>query len=201
MARNIFEPLKMKDTAFYTGAERAGRLSQVYLANPETGKLEVPAQLFGNPMPTYVTAPAADSGGGGLVSTLGDYARFAQMLAGGGQLDGVRILNPRTVALMETNVVPDSVLVNSNGTSAARFNAAVGFGLDGMVVMDPLKAGSLEGKNTFSWGGAAGTWFWVDPTNDVVFVGMVQRLGGTGGDDLGLMARTLTYQALVRPDR
>ena len=201
MARNIFEPLKMKDTGFYTGSERAGRLSQVYLANPETGKLEVPAQLFGNPMPTYVTAPAADSGGGGLVSTLGDYARFAQMLAGGGQLEGVRILNPRTVALMETNVVPDSVLVNSNGTSAARFNAAVGFGLDGMVVMDPLKAGSLEGKNTFSWGGAAGTWFWVDPTNDVVFVGMVQRLGGTGGDDLGLMARTLTYQALVRPDR
>ena len=91
--------------------------------------------------------------------------------------------------------------MNSNGTSAARFNDAIGFGLDGMVVMDPLKAGSLEGRNTFSWGGAAGTWFWVDPTNDVVFVGMVQRLGGTGGDDLGLAARTLTYQALVHPDR
>ena len=201
MAKNIFEPLKMKDTAFYTGPERASRLSQVYVANSTTGKLEVPKDLFGSPMPTYVTPPPADSGGGGLVSTLGDYARFAQMLAAGGQLDGVRILNPRTVALMETNVVPESVLVNSNGTSAARFNDAICFGLDGMVVMDPLKAGSLEGRNTFSWGGAAGTWFWVDPTNDVVFVGMVQRLGGTGGDDLGLAARTLTYQALVRPDR
>ncbi len=201
MAQNIFQPLKMRDTAFYTGPERASRLAQLYQANPDTGKLVVPTDLFGNPMPTYVTPPALDSGGGGLVSTLGDYARFAQMLANGGQLDGVRILNPRTVALMETNVVPQSVLVNANGTTGARFNEAVGFGLDGMVVTDPLKAGRLEGRNTFSWGGAAGTWFWVDPTNDVVFVGMIQRLGGTGGDDLGELARTLTYQALVRPEK
>jgi len=62
-------------------------------------------------------------------------------------------------------------------------------------------AGSLEGKNTMSWGGAAGTWFWIDPTNDVFFVGMIQRLGGTGGDDLGTMARTLTYQALLHPEK
>jgi CubicO group peptidase (beta-lactamase class C family) len=201
MAENIFRPLRMSDTAFQTGPERAPRLAKVYQANAQTGKLEVPTALFGNPMPTYVSPPAVESGGGGLVSTLGDYARFAQMLANGGQLDGVRILNPRTVALMETNVVPQSVLVNSNGTTASRFNEAIGFGLDGMVVIDPLKAGSLEGRNTFSWGGAAGTWFWVDPTSDVVFVGMIQRLGGTGGDDLGQLARTLTYQALVRPEK
>ena len=93
------------------------------------------------------------------------------------------------------------MLVQSNGTTVTRFNEAVGFGLDFMVVNDPLKAGSLEGKGTYSWGGAAGTWFWVDPTNDVVFVGMIQRLGNTGGDDLGLMARTLTYQALIHPEK
>jgi CubicO group peptidase (beta-lactamase class C family) len=52
-----------------------------------------------------------------------------------------------------------------------------------------------------SWGGAAGTWFWVDPTNDLIFVGMIQRMGGSGGDDLGTMARTLTYQALVDPSK
>ncbi len=70
-----------------------------------------------------------------------------------------------------------------------------------MVNLDPRAAGSLEGKNTMSWGGAAGTWFWVDPTNDLYFIGMVQRLGGTGGEDLGTAARTLTYQALVDPKK
>jgi CubicO group peptidase (beta-lactamase class C family) len=93
------------------------------------------------------------------------------------------------------------VLVNTNGTSGSRFNEAVGFGLDFMVNLDPRAAGSLEGRNTLSWGGAAGTWFWVDPTNDLYFVGMVQRLGGTGGEDLGTAARTLTYQALVDPKK
>ena len=97
-------------------------------------------------------------------------------------------------------VIPDKVLVSSNGTSAARFNEAVGFGLDFMVVNDPRKAGSLGGKGEMSWGGAAGTWFWVDPTNDLYFVGMVQRLGGTGGEDLQIMSRLLTYQALVKPE-
>jgi CubicO group peptidase (beta-lactamase class C family) len=130
-----------------------------------------------------------------------DYARFCQMLLNKGQLDGVRILSPASVELMGTNVIPKNVLVNSNGTTAARFNEAVGFGLDFMVVMDPRAAGTLEGKGTMSWGGAAGTWFWVDPTNDLLFVGMIQRMGGTGGDDLGTMARTLTYQALTHPEK
>jgi CubicO group peptidase (beta-lactamase class C family) len=102
---------------------------------------------------------------------------------------------------MDTNVIPHNVLVDTNGTSGSRFNEAVGFGLDFMVVKDPRAAGSLEGRNTMSWGGAAGTWFWIDPTNDLLFVGMIQRLGGSGGDDLGAQARTLTYQALTHPER
>jgi CubicO group peptidase (beta-lactamase class C family) len=102
---------------------------------------------------------------------------------------------------MGTNVIPEKVLVNSNGTNTSRFNNAVGFGLDVMVVKDPRAAGSLTGKGEMSWGGAAGTWFWVDPTNDLYFVGMIQRLGGTGGDDLGQQARTLTYQALTHPEK
>ena len=102
---------------------------------------------------------------------------------------------------MGTNVIPESVLVNTNGTSGSRFNDAVGFGLDFMVVNDPRKAGSLGGKGEMSWGGAAGTWFWIDPANDLYFVGMIQRLGGTGGEDLGTQARTLTYQALTHPEK
>jgi CubicO group peptidase (beta-lactamase class C family) len=145
--------------------------------------------------------PKIPKGGGGLFSTLGDYARFAQMLLNKGELDGVRILAPATVELMDTNAIPQNLLVSSNGTTGIRFNEAVGFGLDFMVVNDPRRAGTLEGKNTFSWGGAAGTWFWIDPTNDLIFVGMIQRLGGSGGDDLGTMARTLTYQALLHPEK
>ena len=142
-----------------------------------------------------------ESGGGGLVSTTMDYARFCQMMLNKGELDGVRILSPASVELMDTNVIPKDVLVKSNGTTGIRFNEAVGFGLDFQVDNDPRKAGSLEGKNTMSWGGAAGTWFWIDPTNDVLFVGMIQRMGGSGGDDLGTMARTLTYQALLHPEK
>ena len=149
----------------------------------------------------YTTPPWRESGGGGLVSTTTDYARFCQMLLNKGELDGVRLLSPASVELMGTNVIPKNVLLNTNGSVGLRFNEAVGFGLDFMVVNDPRAAGTLEGKNTMSWGGAAGTWFWIDPTNDLIFVGMIQRLGGTGGDDLGQMSRTFTYQALTHPEK
>ncbi|MDB5476388.1 MAG: beta-lactamase, partial [Phenylobacterium sp.] len=198
----VFGPLKMKDTAFYTGAAKANRLAAVYVGNKDTGKIEQADELFGNKMPDYTQPPAAfESGGGGLVSTATDYARFCQMMLNGGLLDGVRILSPQAIELMDTNVIPKDVLVKSNGTSVVRFNEAVGFGLDFQVDNAPRRAGSLEGKNTMSWGGAAGTWFWIDPTNDMLFVGMIQRMGGTGGDDLGTMARTLTYQALLHPEK
>ncbi|WP_394763616.1 serine hydrolase domain-containing protein [Phenylobacterium sp.] len=201
LQENVFAPLKMKDTAFYTGAAKANRLAAVYYAERGETQIHEAKELFGNKMPDYTKPPAMESGGGGLTSTTMDYARFCQMMLNKGQLDGVRVLSPASVELMDTNVIPRNVLVNSNGTSVARFNEAVGFGLDFMVVNDPRRAGSLEGKNTMSWGGAAGTWFWIDPTNDLLFVGMIQRMGGTGGDDLGTMARTLTYQALLHPEK
>ncbi len=202
MQERVFTPLKMTDTAFYTGPERASRLAAVYVGDPKTGHIVEAKSLFGmGAMPDYTRAPSMESGGGGLVSTTSDYARFCQMILNKGELDGVRILSPATVELMDTNVIPHDVLVSSNGTSVAHFNEATGFGLDFMVVNDPRRAGTLEGKNTMSWGGAAGTWFWIDPTNDLFFVGMIQRMGGTGGEDLGAQARTLTYQALVHPEK
>ena len=198
---SIFKPLKMNDTAFYTGPDKANRLSAVYVFDRAQNKIVEAKELFGNPMPDYTKPPAMESGGGGLVSTTMDYARFSQMVLNGGELDGVRILSPASVELMGTNAIPKSVLVSSNGTSVARFNEAVGFGLDFQVVNDARAAGTLQGDGTISWGGAAGTWFWIDPTNDIVAVGMIQRMGGTGGDDLGTMARTLTYQALTHPEK
>jgi CubicO group peptidase (beta-lactamase class C family) len=201
MQERIFAPLKMPDTAFYTGPEKANRLAAVYVFDRQQNKIVEAKELFGVTMPDYTKPPRNESGGGGLVSTTMDYARFSQMLVNGGELDGVRILAPVTVELMGTNVIPKNVLVNSNGTTAARFNEAVGFGLDFQVATDARASGSLQGDGSISWGGAAGTWFWVDPTNDLIFVGMIQRMGGTGGDDLGTMARTLTYQALVHPEK
>jgi CubicO group peptidase (beta-lactamase class C family) len=110
-------------------------------------------------------------------------------------------LSPASVEMMGTNMLSKDVLARGDGLPGSRFNDAVGFGLDFMVITDPRVAGTLEGKGSMSWAGAAGTWFWVDPTNDIIFVGMIQRMGDTGGDPLGTMARTLTYQALVDPAR
>jgi CubicO group peptidase (beta-lactamase class C family) len=201
LRQEIFTPLKMTDTAFYVPADQANRLAAVYVGNQKTGKIEEAKQLFGSNLPGYLQPPAMESGGGGLVGTIGDYARFAQMIANKGELDGVRLLSPAAVEMMGTNMLPKEALGESNGIGAIRFNDAVGFGLDFMVVNDPRRAGTLEGKGSMSWAGAAGTWFWVDPTDDLIFVGMIQRLGDTGGDPLGTMARTLTYQALTHPER
>jgi CubicO group peptidase (beta-lactamase class C family) len=140
----------------------------------------------------------AESGGGGLISTTADYARFCQMILNKGELEGARLLSPAAIELMDTNVVPLDVLKSFQGPQG--FSEAVGFGLDFRIAMDPRRAGLLDGRNSMDWGGAAGTWFWIDPTNDLFFVGMVQRLGG-GVEDLRPQARVLTYQALVNPEK
>ncbi len=202
MSERVFTPLKMPDTGFSAPKDKAGRVATIYVGDPEQpGKIVEATEIFGVPMRDRTDEPLAHSGGGGLVSTTMDYARFSQMLVNGGELDGVRILSPASVELMGTNVIPKNVLVSHNGDAVARFNEAVGFGLDFRVENDARASGSLVGDGTMSWGGAFGTWFWIDPANDLIFVGMIQRAGGTGGDDLGTMARTLTYQALVNPEK
>jgi CubicO group peptidase (beta-lactamase class C family) len=194
----IFTPLKMKDTAFTVPADKLDRLTGLYGSDPTTGKLSSMSGMMEDLVHDYSKPPRTESGGGGLVSTAGDYARFAQMLANGGVLDGARILSPGSVKLMGTNAIshPAFAIPNGNGI---RFGEAVGYGLGVMVVNDPAAIGSLEGKGTMSWDGAASTWFWVDPANDVVFVGMIQVMGGPVRLDLEALSRTLTYQALVDP--
>ena len=196
MQQRIFARLGMKDTGFMVPADKWARLATSYGANPATGQLGDASRFIDD----LSHPPHMESGGGGLVSTSGDYARFAQMLLNGGELDGVRILKPATVMLMRTNQLPASLRVDSNGSGKASFGEAVGFGLDVMVINDPVKAKSPAGKGTYSWGGAAGTWFWIDPQKDVIFLGMIQRFGAA---PLGLRetSTALTYSALAHPER
>ena len=194
----IFEPLGMVDTAFHVPTEKYDRLASLY-SHDESGKLVPGGTMMGRKLSDYRTPPALESGGAGLLSTIDDYARFAEMLANRGALGKVRLLAPATVDLMAANVVPDDVI--AQGNPYPRFSKGIGWGMGVATVNDPPVAGRIEGRNTLSWEGAAGTWFWSDPTNHVVFVGMIQNFeyaGPKGYDGSGLV-RPLVYQALVAP--
>ncbi|WP_419255642.1 serine hydrolase domain-containing protein [Caulobacter sp. ErkDOM-YI] len=202
MQERIFTPLGMGDTAFYVPQEKVGRLAALYDADA-SGRL-IPA--VEGAWRDITKPPAAPSGGGGLVSTAQDFARFAQMILNGGDLEGTRILQPETVALMRLNQLPASFTVTTNGTTGVLqpsqkpfpFALGMGYGLDVAVAVDPAASGAPVGAGTISWGGSAGTWFWIDPTNDLFFIGMIQRLGGVG-PGLDATTRTLVYQALEKP--
>ena len=187
----IFEPLAMRDTGFAVPEAKMDRLATVYRFDQKTGLTPVPHD------PHVTTVPGLASGGGGLYSTARDYSRFAQMLLDGGALNGARILAPSTVALMRANHLPDALRDNRFGIGVQRIRAGFGFGYDVAVFDDPHKAGSTTGQGTFLWDGAAGTWFWIDPTDDIVFVGMIQRMVGAGMPNLQNLSRALVHQALI----
>jgi CubicO group peptidase (beta-lactamase class C family) len=193
----IFEPLGMKDTAFSVPAEKHSRLATIYRANA-SGVLEPQPHD-----PNITRVPGFASGGGGLWSTAGDYVRFAQMLANGGELSGVRLLAPRTVELMRANHLPPSLMSGEFGIGLQRMRPGFGFGYDVAVFEHPELAGSSVGKGTYLWDGAAGTWFWIDPTHDIVYVGMIQRMGGGPSPfpSSQSLSRPLTMQALIDPTR
>ena len=196
LRERIFEPLGMKDSAFYVPKEKMSRLAIIYSWGAD--KLTpMPAD------PNVNTLPGLPSGGGGLYSTTADYLRFAQMLANKGELDGKRLLAPSTVALMTSNAVPDAVKEQRKfGIGAYRSQPGFGFGFDVAILEEPLRLGSTVGKGTFFWDGLAGTWFWVDPTNDVVYLSIIQIRGGPAGvPNLEEFSRQLTYQALVDPSK
>lgn len=194
MAERIFTPLGMADTGFSVPPTKVRRLAGFYDADPATGKLIRAPERGGD----ITVEPGLASGGGGLISTAQDFSRFCQMILNNGSYNGRRLLRPETVALMRANHLPDSFMVMSNGTRASPLGVGVGFGLDWAVWLDPKATGAPVGAGTVSWGGSAGTWFWIDPTNDLFFIGMIQRQGGTGGG-LDAATRSLTYQALVEP--
>ena len=192
--RRIFEPLRMVDTGFWVEKTKLGRVTRVYTYGPDK-------RIVATTGSDVASKPVFLSGSGGLLSTTEDYFRFSQVLLNGGELDGARLLKPATVELMRTNVLNEGVKVDLYGPA----QEGIGFGLDFAIVLDPAKAGSLQGRNTFYWGGAFGTWFWIDPTNDVIVVGMIQNVNGSqpgrGTPPLRSMSQKLVYQALTDSTR
>jgi CubicO group peptidase (beta-lactamase class C family) len=197
----IFEPLGMRDTGFFVPAEKMERFATLYQWDQKSQSL-VPGAASALGI-DYSKEPGMASGGGGLVSTARDYSRFAEMLVSGGELDGVPILGPETVKLMSANHLPPTLLGTDVGMKFwGNLRYGFGYGYDVGVVIDPGLADVPAPKGTYWWDGAAGTWFWVDPVNDIIFVGMVQRLGG--GPFVGGMqeiARATVYQALLDPKK
>ena len=203
----IFVPLGMLDTAFYVPADKADRLSDVFAYHPETKKFqrmpfaEEKYNRLGD-MSYRKETRGMESGGGGLVSTLSDYARFCQMLANNGQLDGVQILTPESVKLMTSNVLSDQQNVSIAGTLTETETDRLGFGLNLGTIRSagnsPENGEQAMSVGSYYWGGAAGTWFWIDPTNKLYFIGMIQRFGQGGPEvDFRGVSRDLVYDALL----
>jgi len=193
MQEHIFKPLGMKDTAFYVPAEKRSRFVTMYRGNEKGEMVPADTSTGGD----YAAQPGMASGGGGSVSTAEDYYRFASMLANGGELNGVRILAPSSVQLMSTNHLAPHLLTGEFGIGVHNMRPGFGYGYNCAVEYDPQLANLPDGRGTFFWDGAAGTWFWIDPTNDVVFVAMIQRLWGPGMPMVEYQSRSAVYQALL----
>jgi len=174
----IFEPLGMRDTSFVLPDDRRDRLVAVHRrASSGLEKVE-----------SFIRFPDTyPSGAGGLYSTAADFFRFAQMLAGGGEFEGKRLLSPRGVELMGSNHVGDLF------TGQAGRPPGMGFGLTVEVVLDPVKAGTFRSRGSFGWDGAFGTHFWVDPREELVAVLLIQ----TSGRDIHRDFETAVMQSLV----
>ncbi len=178
----ITGPLGMKDTQFFLSPEQRARLATVYASGSD--RLVQRAVEGARGQGHYVEGPRRNlSGGAGLLSTARDYGRFLEMIRGGGTLDGVRILAPRTVKLMTTNQV-----------GAAYPTAGMGFGL-GFETTDRYGAKGMDAVGAFGWGGAYGTEYRVDPEARLVMVLMLQLMPGT--IDIRQKFATLVHQTLI----
>ena len=194
MRTRIFEPLGMHDTAFHCPADKADRLAALYVMNPADRK----ALRNDAGGAAALVAPKADMGGGGLVSTMGDYLRFAQMLRGNGELDGVRLLSPKTVEFMASNHLPHNADLTAYGRPlfAETTFDGVGFGLGVSVTLDPVAAKVPGSVGDYGWGGAASTTFTVDPVEDLVYVFMTQLMPSSA-HPLRSQLKQLVHQSIV----
>jgi CubicO group peptidase (beta-lactamase class C family) len=181
LTERILAPLQMAETAFHTGAENADRLAEPFAADPWSGEK---VQLF-----NMLEKPAMESGGGGLVSTTMDYARFCQMLLNGGVLDGVRIIGRKTLQLMASDHLGPNVRVQGTLVPPGH-SFGLGFAVRTQEGMAPF-AGSL---GQFFWSGMAGTFFWIDPKEDLFSVFMSQ--GPSQREYFRTLLRGLVYAAV-----
>jgi CubicO group peptidase (beta-lactamase class C family) len=192
MQSRIFGPLGMVDTAFHTPSDQRHRRATIYRMSKNRGLVPLAQPI----LPEYDRPPAVASGGGGLISTAADYARFAQMLLNCGELAGARIVSPAALALQMSNHLSDEIMGGGYGIGLQQIRPGYGHGFDGAVFTDPVKAGIPVGKGTYQWDGAAGTWFWVDPVNDLLFVGLIQRLA-ENSPPLQAITQTLMAEAIL----
>ena len=181
LTERILAPLQMAETAFHTGEENAGRLAEPFANDPWTGDK---VELF-----DMLEKPVMESGGGGLVSTTMDYARFSQMLLNGGVLDGNRLVGRKTLELMASDHLAPHVKVDSPLMPAGH-----GFGL-GFAVRTSKGLAPFPGSlGQFFWSGMAGTFFWIDPAEDLFAVFMMQGPGQR--EYIRSMLRNLVYAAV-----
>lgn len=194
--QRIFQPLGMSDTRFYVRAEDIDRVAEVHNWDSERSRL---VQRPERPdRPSYLDPKRLESGGGGLVSSTHDYARFLQTLVNEGELDNYRLLTPESIRIMATNSLRDEL--NLNGTATSAGQPGQGFGVDFAVIVDPEKARSPQSPGTYYWSGAAGTWFWVDPVEDMFWIGMIQAQGATrpGAANMRQVANDIIYESLAQ---
>ena len=193
LKERLFEPLGMEDTFFNVPPEKMDRFLPNHTWDAENEQL---VQLGSDDFVQY-TDETLFSGGGGLVSTAMDYLRFCEMLRRGGDLDGVRILSPKTVAYMATDHLPGALTAGGVGENptATLIGGGYGFGLGFGVLNDPVASGVVGSAGEYNWGGAAGTLFWIDPVEEVIAIGMIQLLGSPW--PLRSEMKVLTYQSLT----
>ena len=193
LRERLFRPLDMYDTFFNVPEDKLPRLLPNHGWDKEQGKL-----VTFEDASKETEAESMSSGGGGLVSTARDYMRFAEMLRAGGELDGVRILQPETVSLMIENHLPSTLSGGGQGeTPTDRHKKDVpgfGFGL-GFGLVTSLKDGDVGSVGEYSWGGAAGTVFWIDPSEEIVVIGMIQLFGSPW--PLRERLKVLTYESIT----
>jgi CubicO group peptidase (beta-lactamase class C family) len=195
LQRAILDPLGMADTGFSVPESAADRVVSLYARG--AGK---EARLIDDRSSQRLCRePALQSGGGGLVGTIDDYARFCQMLTAGGALDGARILGRPTVELMRTNHLPGSGQLRDfavqGGYGEVGFDGS-GFGLQVAIGLGPAATAGVGPAGDFMWGGAASTAFWVDPTEDLYAIFMTALLP-SGMFDFRGQLRSLVYGAIV----
>ena len=204
----IFEPLGMTDTGFQVSEDNRERFSALYAplvggrlgqADPppleERGGLKLQESVLES---RYFAHPGVFSGGGGLASSMHDYCRFCQMLLNEGELDGERLLAPSTVRYMRTNHLPgnrDMAAMGQPVWSETSYDG-IGFGLGFAVVLDPVKASIIASTGEHHWGGAASTFFWIDPLQDLYVVFLTQLLPSSTYP-IRRELRTRVYQAVT----
>jgi CubicO group peptidase (beta-lactamase class C family) len=205
LQERIFDPLGMSDTGFFVPAEKAHRLAACYSASPQ-GAMTFHATdrkggltLQDDPKSSsFLSPPALISGGGGLCSTSADYLTFCRALLNGGELDGTRLIGPKTLHLMASNHLPGGKTLPE--LSRSLFSEAtyhgIGFGLGFSVTLDPAQTLIPGSRGEYAWGGAATTSFWIDPAEELIAIFMTQVLPSTA-TPIRRELRTMIYSAIT----